>query len=94
MRVLSSVFSKSTKPSLRNALNVPNAESIKQSKTSWIREAESGLKHQIEKGCYKRLNPREGEDDIIVVGGRTEKWMEINYDNQIVMSNVKTLFTE
>ena len=40
---VSSVFSKSMKPSLHNALNVTNAESIKQAETLWIQEPQRGL---------------------------------------------------
>ena len=52
---VSSVFSKSMKPSLRNALNIPNIESIKQAETLWIEKAQRGLKDQIKKGYCKKL---------------------------------------
>lgn len=71
-------FSKSAKPSLGNALNVLNDDSIKQARTLWIQEAQARLNDQIEKESYKRLNLREGEDGITVVRGRTGKWIEIN----------------
>ena len=35
----------------------------------------------IEKGKYKRLNPTTN-DGILVVAGRTEKWMEATWNNQ------------
>lgn len=67
------VFSKSTKPSLRNALNVPNPEVIKQVELLWIQGTQRGLKAQIKKLYYKRLNLEEQEDGIIVVRGCAKK---------------------
>ena len=64
-----SVFSKFKKRSLRNALKTPDAESLKQAETMWIREAQRSLKSQIKTGSYQKLNPTEGDYGIIIVTG-------------------------
>ena len=57
-RVLSA-FSKSMKSPLCNALNVSNAESIKQAETLWMQEAQRRSKDQIKKGYYERFKLKE-----------------------------------
>ena len=56
---VSSAFSKSMKPTLCNALNVPNAESIKQAETLWMQEAQRRSKDQIKKGYYETFKLKE-----------------------------------
>ncbi|XP_057308277.1 uncharacterized protein LOC130646153 [Hydractinia symbiolongicarpus] len=41
----------------------------------WIKEAQRTIEDEVKKGKYIKLCPKY-EDEILVVGGRTERWME------------------
>ena len=49
----------------------------------WTLEAQKDIKDELSKGVtgkYKRLTPRVGENGVFVIGGRTERWVEISYN--------------
>lgn len=50
-----SVFSKFKKRSLRNALKTPDAGSLKQVETMWIRELKGALKAKLKRDLMKNL---------------------------------------
>ena len=47
----------------------------------WMQDAQSQMKDDIISGKYAKLCPK-NKDDIIVVGGRTERWMASTWDRQ------------
>ena len=49
------MFSKFKKRSLHNALKTPDAESLKQAETMWIREAQKSLKTKLKSDLIKDL---------------------------------------
>ena len=80
-RVLA-IFDKSKGYSLKNIAVPPSTEMLNHAKHFWVKDAQSDLTKEIEKGDFARLNPRTRKDGIIVVGGRAERWMEMSYDNK------------
>ena len=48
----------------------------------WIREAQICLSTEINKLSYVKLNPELNEKKLLVVGGRTERWMEATWNQQ------------
>ena len=56
-------------------------EDIVQAENIWIKYAQEGMAADTEKGKYKKLNPTIN-GGILVVAGRTEKWMEATWNNQ------------
>ncbi|XP_057294660.1 uncharacterized protein LOC130623195 [Hydractinia symbiolongicarpus] len=47
----------------------------------WIKEAQRTIEDEVKKGKYIKLCPKY-EDEILVVGGRTERWMEATWNKQ------------
>ena len=47
----------------------------------WIKKAQEQIQKEIKDSKYKKLHPCI-EDDIYVVGGRTERWMESTWNRQ------------
>ena len=54
---------------------------IKDAERFWIIDAQSGMHEKIKKGKLKKLQPRVA-DGLIVVGGRTERWMAATWNMQ------------
>ena len=64
-------FSKSGKQA--NSMISPN--DLKEAEHFWVKEAQISMHNQRGKTCFKKLLPKY-EDGIIVVGGRTERWLD------------------
>ena len=82
-RVLA-MFQNDPNPSFKNAAKVLTPADITKAEWFWILEAQKPMKKDMERGKYKRLCPRVRDDGVIVVGGRTEKWMEMSYNKSEV----------
>lgn len=78
-RVLA-VFQNDPKLSLRNAAKVLTPADIAKSERFWILEAQTFVEKDMERGKFKRLCPKTRNDGVIVVGGRTERWVEMSYN--------------
>ena len=57
------------------------SEDIKDAERFWIIEAQSQLHEKVRQGKLKKLQPRV-VDGLIVVGGRTERWMAATWNMQ------------
>ena len=82
-RVLA-MFHNDPNPSFKNGAKVLTPADITKAERFWILEAQKPMKKDMERGKYKRLCPRVRDDGVIVVGGRTEKWMEMSYNKSEV----------
>ena len=45
-------------------------------------EAQKIMHEDLKKGTYKRLCPRKRNDGIYIVGGRSQRWVEMSYNKQ------------
>ena len=54
---------------------------LKQAEDVWIKKAQEKIHEELNGAKYRKLQPR-SENGIIVVGGRTEKWMEATWNRQ------------
>ena len=55
----------------------PDQGIIEEAEREWFRHAQKSLDLK----SLKKLNPRE-EDGVMIVGGRTERWMEATWNQQ------------
>ena len=53
---------------------------ISRAEAFWIKEAQRDF--DIQSKQLKKIRPRKNDNDIIVVGGRTEQWMEGAWNRQ------------
>ncbi len=56
--------------------------------TFWIREAQKGL--DVHSKQLRKFRPRVNNENVIVVGGRTERWMESTWNRQFFILLPKT----
>ena len=56
-------------------------EDIHDAEILWIKEAQASMQQEVMKGKYIKLQPKIS-DGVIVVGGRTERWMEATWNRQ------------
>ena len=54
---------------------------VKEAERMWIIDSQKQLREDMKAGKYKKLCPQI-EDGIIVVGGRTERWMSATWNRQ------------
>ena len=54
---------------------------LKQAEETWVKYVQEDMNTELKKGMYKKLVPTV-ENGIIVVGGRTERWMEATWNMQ------------
>ena len=59
----------------RNFLMEITASDVIKAEEFWVKDAQNLIKGDLRKDKYKKLCPRI-KDNVIVVGGRTERWME------------------
>ena len=78
-RVLA-MFRTDYKPSFRNATRVLEPADVAKAERFWILQAQETMSTHMRRGRFRRLCPRVQENGIIVVGGRTEKSLEISYN--------------
>ena len=83
-RILS-MYEKSPNLSLKNACREVQTSDYQKSVTFWIRECQSQFTESDMKERYINLGPQKGNDDIWVVGTRASKWVEITYNNRVVV---------
>ena len=57
-------------------------EDLDREEDFWIIEAQKNIVTSIRKDNLAKLNPRENEKGIIIVGGRTECWMQMTWNRQ------------
>lgn len=48
----------------------------------WIKEAQRQFEGKLEKAQFRKLCPRVDERGVIIVGGRTERWMSATWNRQ------------
>ena len=56
-------------------------QDVQSAEKLWIIEAQKQLKIEVQAGKHKKLCPQE-QDGILVVGGRTERWMGATWNRQ------------
>ena len=78
------LFQNDPNPSFRNAAKVLTLADITKAKRFWILEAQKPMKKDMKRRKYRRLCPKVRDDGVIVVGGRTKKWMEMSYNKSEV----------
>ena len=54
---------------------------IQEAEIFWIKEAQMSIHKELKQNKYLKLQPRI-EDGIVVVGGRTERWLEATWNRQ------------
>ena len=74
------MFRTDYKPSFRNATRVLEPADVAKAERFWILQAQETMSTHMRRGRFRRLCPRVQENGIIVVGGRTEKSLEISYN--------------
>ena len=57
-------------------------EDLDRAEDFWIIEAQKSIVTSIRKDSLAKLNPRENKKGIIIVGGRTERWMQMTWNKQ------------
>ena len=78
-RVLA-MFRTDYKPSFRNATRVLEPADVAKAERFWILQDQETMSSDMKRGRFRRLSPRVRENGIIVVGLRTEKWLEMSYN--------------
>ena len=73
------------KPSFRNVAREVTAQDFQNAEIFWYQDAQKIIREKIKNGELKTLHPKVREDGVVVVGGRAEKWMRINYDNDTLI---------
>ena len=79
------LYNRNPKSSLKNATNDLTPHDVEKAELFWIREAQKNMGKDIENGKYKRLCQKMREDGVYVIRGRSELWMEMNYDKREVI---------
>ena len=74
---LLSVFERTNKVSLRNALVDPGQELIQKAESLWLHECQAEIKEQVRKGRFASLSPGIRDDGVVIVGSRVKKWEEL-----------------
>ena len=57
-------------------------ENCQSAEDFWIKEAQPELVSKLKETKFIKLNPQFNEKGIVVVGGRTERWMEGTWNRQ------------
>ena len=79
------LYNRNPKSSLKNATNDLTPHDVEKAELFWIREAQKNMGKDIENVKYKRLCQKMREDGVYVIRGRSELWMEMNYDKREVI---------
>ena len=66
----------------KNVTKVLTPEDITNAERFWILQAQKIMHEDLKKGKYKRLCPRKRNDGIYIVGGRSQRWVEMSYNKQ------------
>ena len=74
------IYKKSPTTSFKNATKQLLYEDILTAETFWIIQVQQEMESDIQQGRYKRLCVRKREDQIYVVGHRTQRWVEMSYN--------------
>ena len=86
LQVTARVLSLYKKPlSFKNATRDLQNQQVSEAELFWFREAQRSITDYDLKHRYQRLSPFRRSDGIIVVGRRTEKWMNISYNNEMLI---------
>ena len=86
LQVTARVLSLYKKPlSFKNATRDLQNQQVSEAELFWFREAQRSITDYDLKHRYQRLSPLRRSDGIIVVGRRTEKWMNISYNNEMLI---------
>ena len=80
-RVLA-MFQKMPKTTFKNVTKVLTPEDITNAERFWILQAQKIMHEDLKKEKYKRLCPRKRNDGIYIVGGRSQRWVEMSYNKQ------------
>ena len=78
------MFQNDPKLSSRNAVKVLSPTDIAKAERFWILEAQTAVQKDLERGKFKRLCPRVRDGAVIVVGGCTERQIEMSYNKSEV----------
>ena len=65
----------------RNFLMEITTKDVLKAEEFWVKDAQTLIRGDLRKDKYKKLCPRI-KDNLIVVGGRTERWMEATWNKQ------------
>ena len=57
-------------------------EDLDRAENFWIIEAQKSIVTSTRKDSLAKLNPRENEKGIVIVGGRTKRWMQMTWNKQ------------
>lgn len=80
-RVLA-MYQKMPRTTFKNVTKVLTPEDITNAERFWILQAQKIMHEDLKKGKYKRLCPRKRNDGIYIVGGRSQRWVEMSYNKQ------------
>ena len=80
-RVLA-MYQKMPRTTFNNVTKVLTPEDITNAERFWILQAQKIMHEDLKKGKYKRLCPRKRNDGIYIVGGRSQRWVEMSYNKQ------------
>ena len=88
------IYKKSPKTSFKNATKQLLYEDILTAETFWIIQVQQEMESDIQQGRYKRLCVRKREDQIYVVGHRTQRWVEMSYNkSELILLSYKHRFS-
>jgi len=80
-RVLA-MYQKMPRITFKNVTKVLTPEDITNAERFWILQAQEIMHEDLKKGKYKRLCSRKRNDGMYTVRGRSQRWMEMSYNNQ------------
>ena len=76
------MYQKMPRTTFKNVTKVLTPEDITNAERFWILQAQKIMHEDLKKGKYKRLCPRKRNDGIYIVGGRSQRWVEMSYNKQ------------
>ena len=80
-RVLA-MYQKMPRTTFKNVTKVLTPEDITNAERFWILQAQKIMHEDLKKRKYKRVCPRKRNDGIYIVGGRSQRWVEMSYNKQ------------
>ena len=57
-------------------------EDLERAKTFWVMEGQKSFSKKLTSKQFVKLNPQIDDRGVIVVGGRTERWMQATWNRQ------------